>query len=475
MGSRFGVRAWGAGLLALSLLASGCGAVSSGTTVAPAPIADRVAAAITEQGLRDDLSMLAAAAGDAPPFRALGSPGYDRAVAKVEDVLRGAGWRVTEEVLSAAAFTDEGGTVLEVGGQSFNGPDVLPLIYAPGGQAEGPVVTVGWAAGAAAPGGAGCSVSDYGMLPAHAIVVVGPDDCYRRDAVTAAQSAGAAAFVAVMAGNPPGPPLRSTLITSDGLSIPAVAASGEAANALRAAAAAGGTARLASTAHTDAAQTRSIIAELPGATPDKVVMAGAHLDSVIDGPGINDNGTGVAALLGLARALSGTRPEATIQLAFWAGEEEGLLGSVHYVTGLSSSDRDKLVAYLNADMLGSPNGYAGVYEEPNGSPALRDLLESAITSLGAPWVPADTGGASDHAPFARSGVAVAGVFAGAGERLTFAQAQSFGGVAGQSADSCYHRACDTIANVKLPLARLLAAALALTLVKVAENPVLVGG
>jgi hypothetical protein len=52
---------------------------------------------------------------------------------------------------------------------------------------------------------------------------------------------------------------------------------------------------------------------------------------VIDGPGIDDNGSGVAGLLEIARALSGTRPQAAVRLAFWSGKELGLHGSMRYV------------------------------------------------------------------------------------------------------------------------------------------------
>ena len=468
---------WRIALLAMgAMLAVACGSPTLPTPSVPAPLSSEVAKAITEDGLRADLALLAKAGATSPTFRALGSKGYDAAVDAVEEILRGAGWSVREDPFAAPAFVDDGATTLEIGGRSFGRDDVRPLIYAPGGTAEGPVVTIGWDAGALAPGGRGCQSSDYGTLPAHAIVIVGPDDCYRRQAVAAAQAAGAAAFLAVIPGSASGSVLRPTLITPSGIEIPAAAVSMEAADALRTAADAGRSARLVSTARTEDASTRTIIAELPGATPDKVVVVGAHLDSVIDGPGMNDNGSGVAALLELARALAGTRPQATIRLAFWGAEEEGLLGSTHYVSALASSDLKAIVAYLNADMIGSPNGYAGVYEEANsplGSPAIGTLIERALAQLGTTPVPADTGGGSDHTPFVRAGVPVGGVFAGAGEPLSESQATSSGSVAGLPADACYHRACDGLDNVNFALARQLAAALAEAAVRIAENPMLV--
>ena len=64
---------------------------------------------------------------------------------------------------------------------------------------------------------------------------------------------------------------------------------------------------------------------------DNVVMAGAHLDSVQDGPGINDNGTGSAALLETAIQMAKVKPNNTVRFAWWGAEESGLLGSEHYV------------------------------------------------------------------------------------------------------------------------------------------------
>jgi Zn-dependent M28 family amino/carboxypeptidase len=65
----------------------------------------------------------------------------------------------------------------------------------------------------------------------------------------------------------------------------------------------------------------NVIAELPGANDDNVVMAGAHLDSVRAGPGINDNGSGSAALLETAQLLAKLRPQNTLRFAWWGAEE----------------------------------------------------------------------------------------------------------------------------------------------------------
>ena len=78
-----------------------------------------------------------------------------------------------------------------------------------------------------------------------------------------------------------------------------------------------------------------MLAELPGKNADNVVMAGAHLDSVDAGPGINDNGSGSAALLEVAENLGKVKPQNTVRFAWWGAEEASLVGSTYYVNNLS--------------------------------------------------------------------------------------------------------------------------------------------
>ena len=110
---------------------------------------------------------------------------------------------MTADAYDGLAFVDEGGSSLEVGGRTFGADDLLPLIFAPPGDVEGPVVAIDWNPAATAADGKGCAVTHYGDLPANAIVVVRSGDCLRRDQVIAAQQAGAAAFVAVYPWAPP--------------------------------------------------------------------------------------------------------------------------------------------------------------------------------------------------------------------------------------------------------------------------------
>jgi aminopeptidase S len=159
-----------------------------------------------------------------------------------------------------------------------------------------------------------------------------------------------------------------------------------------------------------------------------VVMAGAHLDSVTAGPGINDNGSGVAALLELADALGGRAPGARVRLAFWGAEELGLIGSRRYVRGLDEEDRERIAAYINLDMVGSPSPTRGVYSDTD--PGIERLLRRLV---GPRAEEEEATGRSDHAPFEQAGIPVGGLFTGAG----------------RPHDACYHRACDDISNVNM--------------------------
>ena len=121
--------------------------------------------------------------------------------------------------------------------------------------------------------------------------------------------------------------------------------------------------------------THNVIAETPGGDGERVVMAGAHLDSVRGGPGINDNGSGVAALIEAAEAIGPDPPGARVRLAFWGAEELGLLGSRHYVRSLDRAERRRISAYLNFDMVGSPNAVPELYSD--GDADLERVLRRA--------------------------------------------------------------------------------------------------
>ncbi|MYQ37195.1 Zn-dependent amino- or carboxypeptidase, M28 family [Streptomyces sp. LamerLS-316] len=191
----------------------------------------------------------------------------------------------------------------------------------------------------------------------------------------------------------------------------------------------------------------NLIADWPGGDPDQVLMAGSHLDSVTSGAGINDNGSGSAAVLETALAVSRARlaPDKHLRFAWWGAEELGLVGSKYYVNNLAAAERSKLAGYLNFDMIGSPNPGYFVYDD---DPVIEQTFKDYYAGLSIPTeIETEGDGRSDHAPFKNAGVPVGGLFSGADYTKTSAQAQKWGGTAGQAFDRCYHSSCDTTANI----------------------------
>ena len=197
----------------------------------------------------------------------------------------------------------------------------------------------------------------------------------------------------------------------------------------------------------------NLLAEHAGNDPSRVLMIGAHLDSMPAGPGINDNGSGVAAVLAIAEALTSFEAGAsTVRVAFWGAEEPGRHGSAAYVASLDATARDAIHGYLNLDIVGSPNFVRFVYDEPAaapGSSSIRDALAEQLSAQGLAWEPIDLSGKSDHASFADAGIPTGGLFAGGTEPKTDAQARTFGGTAAEPADGCIHAACDAIDRINL--------------------------
>ncbi|MFE3854673.1 M28 family metallopeptidase [Streptomyces griseorubiginosus] len=191
----------------------------------------------------------------------------------------------------------------------------------------------------------------------------------------------------------------------------------------------------------------NLIADWPGGDTNQVIMSGSHLDSVTAGAGINDNGSGSAAVLETALAVSraGFHPAKHLRFAWWGAEELGLVGSRYYVNSLSTANRSKISGYLNFDMIGSPNPGYFVYDD---DPAIEKTFKEYYAGLGVPTeIETEGDGRSDHAPFKNAGVPVGGLFSGADYVKTAAQAAKWGGTSGLAFDRCYHSSCDTTANI----------------------------
>jgi aminopeptidase S len=204
--------------------------------------------------------------------------------------------------------------------------------------------------------------------------------------------------------------------------------------------------------------TRNVVAETASGRASEVVLAGAHLDSVPQGPGIDDDGSGVAALLETALRL-GSNPPVTnkVRFVFFGAEEEGLLGSQNYVETLSSEQRRDIALMLNSDMIAGSNAGYFVYDGDNsdgrgeaaesGAATIETLLADRLGTLGAAPGRVPFNEDSDYDPFVKAGIPTGGLFSGDAGIKTPQEAAAWGGRAGVAYDPCYHQACDTLTNI----------------------------
>jgi Iap family predicted aminopeptidase len=250
-----------------------------------------------------------------------------------------------------------------------------------------------------------------------------------------AQNASRAGALALLVYNPEPGPLDATLGDPDASRIPVAALEPAVARSLLAAD--GSVVELELATVKRPSRSDNVIASTHRS--GQVLVVGAHLDSVVAGPGINDNGTGVAALLELARAVRARAPTLAVRFAFWGAEEFGLIGSRAYVEGMN---RDQVVGYLNFDMLGSNGGSAGVYQGP-----FAKRMLAYFKRRGLPAETVDLSGRSDHFPFEQAGIPTGGLFAGI--------------------DRCYHIACDRLGGVNMRLLTQLASAAAFSIASIA--------
>jgi Zn-dependent M28 family amino/carboxypeptidase len=202
---------------------------------------------------------------------------------------------------------------------------------------------------------------------------------------------------------------------------------------------------------------KNIIAETKEGDEARVVVVGAHLDSVIDGPGMNDNASGSATILEIAKKFAEMSYVSHNKLRFiWFGAEEfGLLGSEFYVNSLTEDEKKQILAMLNFDMLGSSNYARFVYDGdnsskvktmaqagPEGSGHIENIFLDYFLSLGLASHPTAFDGRSDYGPFIEAEIPAGGLFSGAEGRKSSDLAQIYGGIAGVAFDPCYHQACD---------------------------------
>jgi hypothetical protein len=394
--------------------------------------------------LTPDLTALQQIADSNGGNRAAGRPGEGATVAMIAARLESMGWRVSRQPVQFPYWEERTPPIAH---DLVPGRDVVAMRHSGNGDVTARVQRLRRT---------GCRRGDTRGFRRGSIALLPAGNCFFGSAASRLQRAGAAA---VLFSTPTG---RSGLITGvlgGSRRIPVLTVTTQAARRL---AAVRTPVRVRVDGFAEPRSGTNVIAEKPGTRPREVVMAGGHLDSVPEGPGLNDNGSGVAALLAVAGRLNEVPLRDTVRLGFWSAEEWGLFGSAQYVRGLSRTERRGIGVYLNADMVGSPNGVPEVYDaHPTVERPLRTRLRgSGQTSFY---------GSSDHTAFIDARIPSSGVYTGATEPKTAAQARRWGGRAGAPRDPCYHRACDTIANVDTAMLARSANALAGAIVAFARS------
>ncbi len=427
-------------LLAPATFAQDPGANGGGNSVSDADLTN----AVTLRGVRAHMAAFQRVADENGGNRAAGSPGYAASVRYVERTLRAAGYTVRRQPFTVTLNDTLTQTGRVVGGETFT-----PLIMdgspntAAGDPLEAPLSVP------ATP--LGCDAEDFTETRG-TVVLVERGVCTFATKARYAARAGAVAVLVYNEAAAPADDLFSGSLDDGGEAsgtVPTAGLTRAEGEALRAQLEQRGVrVALELRAVLRTVRTANVIAELPGGV-ENVVMVGGHLDSVPAGPGVNDNGSGSALVLELALRLAQTGDAGGARFAFWGAEELGLLGSSHYVEGLSPAELREIRAYLNFDMLSSPNAAPFAY----GDPALTALFTTAFAAQKLILLPDTLGGGSDHAPFEAAGVPVAGLFSGAEGSKTLAETRSYGGTVVIPYDACYHRACDTLAHTDTPTAR----------------------
>jgi Zn-dependent M28 family amino/carboxypeptidase len=401
--------------------------------------------------------------------RASGLPGYDASADYVAGLLRRAGYDVTRQAFDFPYFAEFGSTFAQVAPAPTSYVDQVDydlLTFSGSGTAEAAVVPIDVDLTAPRVSTSGCEAGDFldgsgQSVVTGRIALLQRGTCPFGQKVTNAEAAGAVGAVIFNQGDgtPEANPDRYELFfgTLGGpVGIPAVSVSyftGE-----QFANTAGLVLRITAETTSEIRSTENILAQSREGRTDNVVMAGAHLDSVPEGPGFNDNGSGSAVLLEVALRMAKVKTNNAVRFAWWGAEEAGLQGSNFYVANLPDEELADIALYLNFDMVGSPNYFFGHYDGddssgtatvqiPPGSAEIEDVFEKFYADRGLPAEDTDFNGRSDYQAFILSGIPAGGLFTGAEERKTAAQVQLYGGVAGAAFDPCYHARCDSLTPV----------------------------
>lgn len=437
------------------------------------PLQDAVTVGNGNSGIRKHLKALQEIA-DRPGAngtRATGTQGHEDSLAYVKQQLDATGYyNVTTQPFIATVFTQLAPSTLATSpspsGGWVEGTNFATMEFSGSGAVNGQVVSIDFAepTTTASTSSAGCEASDFpaaGIAGKVALIQRGTCDFGLK--VENAQNAGAVGVIIFNEGTL-GDPDRNGLIngTLGGytITVPVLETTYADGRLLHDADVAGQnpTASIMTSTRTDRNQTSNLIAETKTGRTDRTVIVGAHLDSVPEGPGINDDGSGSATDLEVALQMAklGIKPVNQVRFIWFSGEEQGLLGSTFYADNLSRKQVQGTSVMLDFDMLASPNFAKLIYDGdgsefgiagPNGSRAIERVFQDFFNARGSYTERIPFDGRSDYDEFTVVGIPAGGIFTGAEVHKSQFQQTKWGGVvsdtlAGQF-DPCYHLACDS--------------------------------
>lgn len=437
-------------VIALTAFSTGCSHRSSEQTTGAAEFASALRGKVTTDAMMAHLSKLQDIANANNGTRAVGTPGYEASVDYVVKTLRDSGFDVQTPEFSARVFHAEK-PELTVGGRPVEARALDFSLGTPPGGVSGPLVP-------APANSLGCAASDYGDLPVRgAVVLVDRGTCPFAQKEDVAAQRGAVAMI--IADNVDEEQMGGTLGPATEVKIPVLSVTKSTGVQLRGQP---GPTTIKLDASAQSFKARNVIAQTKTGADANVVMAGAHLDSVPEGPGINDNGSGVAAVLETAVRLGSSPPvHNKLRFGFWGAEELGLIGSRNYVESLDLAALKNIALYLNFDMLASPNpGYftydgdqslpmdaRGKPVVPEGSAGIERTLAAYLKSAGKTAQDTSFDGRSDYDGFTLAGIPAGGLFSGAEGKMSADQAKLWGGTADQPFDPNYHQKGDTLDHI----------------------------
>jgi Zn-dependent M28 family amino/carboxypeptidase len=430
--------------------------------------ATRLANAVTVNGILRHSRAFANIAERNGGTRVSGSPGFDKSRDYVVGQLQNAGYAVTVQPFDFPYYEPLAPSTFERTApdqHTYADDEFSTFDYSGSGDVTADVQAVDLTLPPTPEPSStsGCEDSDFAGFTAGSIALIQRGTCTFGEKVANAEEAGASAVVIFNEGQAPDRVDVLTGTLGGPSTIPAIGVSFAEGQSLATAAESGAvTLHITTSTLSETRTTYNVIADADdGGRTDHTVVIGSHLDSVAAGPGINDDGSGSAQDIEIAlryeKAIK--NPKNHLRFLFFGAEEEGLLGSAHYVDSLDQAARDDIMAMVDLDMMASPN-YARFVYDGNGSdfpgdegPTGSDIIEALFTNywasrgLASETIPFD--GRSDYVAFTDVGIPSGGIFAGAEVEKTPEQVVKYGGEAGVPFDKCYHQACDTLANLNL--------------------------